>query len=348
MSRSASNQLRVPRIIDRALWIRANPSGVAFLAPGDGPLGLGIVFHDAAAGVEIFERWLAELGPEDTDELIRVTLTEGDVPGQPPGYTIAIEVDVDSISLALATRDVAGVDLEADGLGSVRWRMHTPPGGSPHLAAWKRRLAEAKVYALVPMLDEAGGLEPAYELQLVKRKLVFAAAAAAHAAGAAVLDAEGSAAMTITLERLARWSEQLCTLPPLDIAQAMDALGIPGSIVWRSPTYVTVEPAPPGSSRLALAIEHLGPSAGHLSSIEVAPATPITRGELDRQLGPGEDRPPIADGPEVVAYDVRIAGAPFSCTVSAQFHGEPTADTAAEAIRLRRDAVILPPGGVRR
>src|SRR5215468_1093355 len=76
MTRPATNPLRVPRIIDVALWTRANPSGVAFLAPDDGPPGLGIVFRDAAAGVEIFERWLTELGPEDSDELIRVTITE--------------------------------------------------------------------------------------------------------------------------------------------------------------------------------------------------------------------------------------------------------------------------------
>jgi hypothetical protein len=148
----------------------------------------------------------------------------------------------------------------------------------------------------------------------------------------------------IMLEQLARWSEQLCTLPPLDIAQAMDALGITGSIVRRSRTYLAVEPAPPGASWLALSLEHLGPNAGYLSSIEVAPAAPITRIDLDRQLGVGEDQPPIADGPQVVAYDVRIAGAPFSCTVSAEFSGEPAADSAADVILLRRDAVNPPKG----
>lgn len=56
-------------------------------------------------------------------------------------------------------------------------------------------------------------------------------------------------------------------------------------------------------------------------------------------FGTGEDQPPIADGPLVVAYEVQIAGASFSCTLSAHFHNDPTANTAADAIRLRRDPV---------
>lgn len=330
-----ANQLRVPRIIDGELWTRAHPSGVAFLAPDDGPPGLGIVFDDAAAGAAIFEDWLAELGDEDRDELIRVAIVEGDVPGQPPGYSIVIEVDVDSISDALVARDLDGVDLESEGLGSVRWRMRTPPGGSPALAAWKRRFADAGRYALVPVIDDGDGLEPAYELGLVKRKLVFESAAAPAPAP--------EATMAITPERLARWSEQLCTLPPLDVAQAMAALGITGEIVRRTPSYAVVEPAPAGASRLALVLEHLGRNAGHLGSIQVVPAAAITRAALDRELGAGEDEPPIADGPEVVAYEVQIAGAPFTCTVSALFDTEPTADAAAAEIRLRRDPVTPPP-----
>jgi hypothetical protein len=332
-----ANQLRVPRIIDGELWTQAHPSGVAFLAPDGGPPGLGIVFDDAAAGIAIFEDWLTELGPEDEDELIRVAIVEGEVAGQ-PGYSVEIEVDVDSISDALAGSDLDGVDVEADGLGSVRWRMRTPPGGSPELAAWKRRFADAGRYALVPVIDDGDGLEPAYELQLVKRKLVFERAAADAAARSTSEDA-----MTITPERLARWSEQLCTLPALDIAQAMAALGIPGAAVWRTASYAVVEPAPPGASRLALVLEHLGPNAGHLGSIQVVPSAPITRAAVDRELGPGEEEPPIADGPDVVAYDVRISGAAFTCSVSALFDGEPTPEAAAREIRLRRDPVMPAP-----
>src|ERR1043165_3029935 len=42
------------------------------------------------------------------------------------------------------------------------------------------------------------------------------------------------AAMTITPDLLRTWSEQLCTLPPLDFAGALQALGIAGSLVTKT------------------------------------------------------------------------------------------------------------------
>ncbi len=149
--------------------------------------------------------------------------------------------------------------------------------------------------------------------------------------------------MAIDLEQLTRWSEQLCTLPPLDFTHALRALGIPGSLVPRSRTYAAVQPAPAGASWLALSLDHLGTNAGHLSTVEVAPAQTITRGELDRRFGAGVELPRIGDdAPHVVTYDVRVAAAPFACTVSARFSGAPTAASAVDSIRLRRDAVDPP------
>lgn len=323
---AAGKQLVVPRIIDRELWTRAAPNGVAFLVPDGGPLGLGIVFEDAEAGLEIFERWTSELGVADTDELIRVTISEGDGPDGGPGYAVTIEVDVDSIGDALASEDFDGTDIEVDGLGLVRWRMAAPPEGSPHLAAWKRRLSEAKVYALVPMIDDGDALEPIYELQLVKRKLVFAPVP------------PDDDDMAITLDRLVRWSEQLCILPPLDYARAMAELGITGAITPRSRSYAMVEPAPPGTRWLALVLAHLGANAGSLSGIELAPTVSITRGELDRELGAGEVTPVIDGGGEhEVDYRVEIPGAPYACSVSARFSGVPSDDSPARAVHLRRD-----------
>jgi hypothetical protein len=327
---TAGKQLVVPRIVDRELWTRAAPNGVAFLVPDEGPLGLGIVFEDAEAGLEIFERWTRELGAADTDELIRVTISEGDGPDGGPGYAVTIEVDVDSIGDALAGEDFDGTDIEVDGLGLVRWRMAAPPEGSPHLAAWKRRLAEAKVYALVPVIDDGDGLEPIYELQLVKRKLVFAP----------VPPDDADDDMAVTLDRLVRWSEQLCILPPLDYARAMAELGITGAITPRSRSYATVEPAPPGTKWLALALEHLGPNAGSLSGVELAPTASITRGELDRELGAGEGAPVIDGGGEhEVGYRVEIAGAPYTCSVFARFPGVPSDDSPTGTVHLRRDPV---------
>src|SRR5215470_8778713 len=57
----------------------------------------------------------------------------------------------------------------------------------------------------------------------------------------------GPAAM-ITLDLLRTWSEQLCTLPPLDFAGALQALGIAGSLVSKTRDYSIVDPPPAGTS----------------------------------------------------------------------------------------------------
>jgi hypothetical protein len=49
--------------------------------------------------------------------------------------------------------------------------MNTPPGGSPHLTAWKPLFAAAGEYALVPLVNGPDGWEPRYEKMLRKKKL---------------------------------------------------------------------------------------------------------------------------------------------------------------------------------
>ena len=145
----------------------------------------------------------------------------------------------------------------------------------------------------------------------------------------------------LTLDRLVRWSEKLCILPPLDYARAMAELGITGSITPRSRGYATVEPAPPGTRWLALALEHLGPHTGSLSGVEFAPTASITRGDIDREFGSSEVVPVIDGGGEhETSYRADIAGAPYTCTVSARFPGVPGDDSPARTIHLHRDPIM--------
>lgn len=147
--------------------------------------------------------------------------------------------------------------------------------------------------------------------------------------------------MTITLDQLRAWSEQLCTLPPVDFPAALAALGIAGSVVSQSADYAIVEPAPAGTSRVGLSAESFGSNKGKLGTLEITPAgAAITRAELDRRFGAGNLLPRVDyDRPYVLGYRVEVAGAGFRCSVFASFAEEPTAASAATRIRLRRDAV---------
>ncbi|HEX7839542.1 MAG TPA: hypothetical protein VF469_18835 [Kofleriaceae bacterium] len=154
-------------------------------------------------------------------------------------------------------------------------------------------------------------------------------------------------AMTISLDQIRTWSEQLCTLPPIDFAGALGALGISGSLVAKTRDYSIVEPPPDGVSRLGLTRENLGKNKGNLGELEITPAgVAITRADLDARFGAGNVAPRVDfDRPHVVAYRVEVPGSPFRCTVLASFPDEPTATSVATQIRLLRNVVKTPEPG---
>ena len=165
--------LELPRLIDRKLWTDAQLGGVAFLTPKEGPPGLGLIFTGKPAGLAIFDGWRADLGERDAAELLRVAIIEGEIPGKPPGYTLTLGLDLQAVAARLHDRAIDGLSYDVTALGSIRRRMNTPPGGSPHLAAWKPLMAAAGEYALVPVVNSPDGWEPHYEKMIVKKKILL-------------------------------------------------------------------------------------------------------------------------------------------------------------------------------
>jgi hypothetical protein len=153
--------------------------------------------------------------------------------------------------------------------------------------------------------------------------------------------------MTISLDQIRTWSEQLCTLPALDFPGALGALGLSGSLVVKTRDYSILEPPPAGASRLGLTRENLGKNKGNLGEVEITLAgVKITRADLDARFGAGGVAPRVDfDRPHVVNYDVVIAGAPFRCTVLASFTDEPAATSVATKISLLRSVVRAPAPG---
>jgi hypothetical protein len=147
--------------------------------------------------------------------------------------------------------------------------------------------------------------------------------------------------MTITTEQLQTWCEQLCTLPPVDFAGALQALGIAGSLVAKSPSNAVVNPPPPGASRLGLTMETLGMNQGKLRSLEftLAAGVVLTRGALEQQFGASDSLPRVDyDRSHVLGYVVEVDGAPFRCSIFASFADVPAPASAATKVMLRRDA----------
>jgi hypothetical protein len=165
--------LEFPKVIDRALWARADCIGVAFLAPQGAPPGLGLLMRDPHAALAIFEGWRNQFGSRDEEEIIRVAIIEGDIPGKPTGYTLTMGVDVETFARRLAAGNARGVSFDVTAPTSWMRRMPTPPGGSPHLRRFKDLYEAACAYTLVPVIDRGEGWEPRYEHEILKRRIVL-------------------------------------------------------------------------------------------------------------------------------------------------------------------------------
>ncbi len=161
--------IEMPRLLNPQAWERANVLGIAFLTPQGSPPGLGFIFQDAAAASSIFDGWRRDLGPRDENELLRVSIIEGQRPGKPPGYVVTMMPNVEALAAQAARAGGLSLDMRAFGVWAKS--MNTPPEGSPHLAAWKQLYAQRGEYAIVPVLMTGGGPDPRYEQQLVKRQI---------------------------------------------------------------------------------------------------------------------------------------------------------------------------------
>ncbi|MGN9913812.1 hypothetical protein ACTMTJ_40385 [Phytohabitans sp. LJ34] len=144
---------------------------------------------------------------------------------------------------------------------------------------------------------------------------------------------------SVDANRVAEWGVRVCVASTTDPAELLFELGVPGTVV-PFVDAVRVEPPPPGSSELRL-VER----AGEFSRLEARlVGTNLTRAHLDDRLGPGADVPRVHPGREFwVSYPVDIPGAPYGCTIFAEFVDQPGADTPACAVMIRRDPSRLRP-----
>jgi hypothetical protein len=134
--------------IDIGLWNRARWSGAIFMWAPDLPPVLGLAFQDAAAGREIFETWRERYGERDAYEELRVAVIEGDVPAEPPGYSVHIGTEPDA---AVRRFRAAGFDADPTLLAMItRIQRMTPSPNAENLLQFKRHFEKWRSYLLAP------------------------------------------------------------------------------------------------------------------------------------------------------------------------------------------------------
>lgn len=161
-------------LINVPLWDRARWLGVMYVnqldAPDDSFLPImGLIFQNHIAGREIFKEWNERFHGEDKDGLLRVSIIEGHIKGQDPGYSVHITSDY-----GVAER-LFGRPSDSD-LALIVSRVHrmNPDRNSPNLSRFKAALpAAGGRYRLAPVWIEGGQPKISSEHALVKYGPVF-------------------------------------------------------------------------------------------------------------------------------------------------------------------------------
>ncbi len=142
-------------LVDLTAWLTAGFYGIALGtdSTGENPPFLGCLFKDEAAARKIFQALNTRLGRMDERGELRISIVEGDIPGEKPGYTVHI------------------------GGGAGRpGKLHrvSPPAGSTNLAEFKEQLAKHGAFLLMPLCGKQGALTTAFEVGIEKKAAALA------------------------------------------------------------------------------------------------------------------------------------------------------------------------------
>ena len=138
-----------PNIVDPELWDEAEWQGMGFLSDpsGEAPPGLGPVFRNEQAAKRIFGGWLHRFGDRDELDQIRVVIAEGDIAGQPAGYTVLVGVNPAGVLDGL--RAERGNDLPRYVAAGTRC-FREATADSTNLARFKAEMERAGSFRMKP------------------------------------------------------------------------------------------------------------------------------------------------------------------------------------------------------
>jgi len=157
------------------LWNQAKWRGTLFLQYDGQPPILGLGFLDEKHARQIFEEWHKRYGERDAFEELRISIIEGDIKGELPGYTVHIGIDLENTIKRYKDAGLA-IDPENSMFMMVsRLNRMNPGPGSKNLEMFKDLYRHYKTYSLVPAVMKLDGsaVKPMLELGIFKNAIHF-------------------------------------------------------------------------------------------------------------------------------------------------------------------------------
>jgi len=159
--------------IDIDLWNKAKWRATGFIQDYKlkEPPSLCFLFEDENVAKEIIEKWLLRLGDTDKYNELRISIIEGDIPGEEPGYTVHINANVENI---IKRSDAEGLNIPKD-MFMIIGRIHrmNPSPDSKNLEIFKKGYQIFGSYTLKVGTHNNGKISILDELYLHKRNIEF-------------------------------------------------------------------------------------------------------------------------------------------------------------------------------
>jgi hypothetical protein len=163
--------------IDIALWDEAKWKSTFFLlSKGDTqPPILGLGFLNEVPARRIFEQWHRRYGKQDRFDELRISIIEGEIHGEMPGYSVHIGPDHDN---TIKRYQAAGLTVKPDvDLFILVSRIHrmNPSPESRFLQMFKEAYRRWNEYLLIPGVVKPDGslLRYCKDLGILKREIKF-------------------------------------------------------------------------------------------------------------------------------------------------------------------------------
>lgn len=158
------------------LWDAAKWRGTFMgFFPEGGPPILGLAFLNEKPARQIFEEWHKRYGERDKFEELRISIVEGDVKGELPGYTVQVGIDFENTLKRY--KDAGLVVDEKNSMFMMISRLNrmNPAPGSKNLEMFKEAYRHEKTYLLVPAVLKPDGSQatPLFELGIFKNTIHF-------------------------------------------------------------------------------------------------------------------------------------------------------------------------------
>ena len=156
-----SRVLCVTSVIDTELWDKAKWMGTAVLSDMKSAPYLGLLFQNREAAVKIFEQWNMDFGHKDIYEEIRISIIEGDIPGEEHGYTVHIGTNQEN--LASKCKKLSMPVKETLFAVVSRFRRIETEINNHNMEMFRWEVEKYLSYKIIPVYMSQEGLEPLFE-----------------------------------------------------------------------------------------------------------------------------------------------------------------------------------------